>query len=371
MRGVEVASSGSCRRRHAMVYCVTMSRRRALLLWVVLGASLGTPSRALASSILAGAKSEAEASAVLHETRTVEGAGGLAVFQQRWRPTQVRGVLFVIHGLAEHGGRYDAFAQRLAAAGIAVYAIDHRGFGRSEGKRSQVERFTSVFADIDTLVAWAAEEPAGAPRFFFGHSMGGAIATRYVLDHPHAVSGLVLSGAALAIDDKTRPGKVELVRKLSVKHPNLRVLRLNLRRFAHDKAVVADMRHDPLVDRRKIPARTAAEIVDSIDDIAARASSLTVPLLVMHGSDDRITPPAGSKALVEHAGAKDKTLRILDGMLHDIVHDFGHDAVEAEIEAWILARCPPDGGAELDEATPPGEATPPDEAAPSDEEPRR
>lgn len=344
------------------VYCVPVSRRHALLLWIVLGASLGAPSPTLASSSPAGAKADAEPSAVSHETRTVEGTGGLAVFQQRWRPTKVRGVLFVIHGLADHGGRYDAFARRLAAAGIAVYAIDHRGFGRSEGERSQVERFTSVFADIDTLVAWATEEPA-APRFFFGHSMGGAIATRYVLDHLQQVSGLVLSGAALAIDEKTRPGKVELVRKLSVKHPDLRVHKLKHRQFAHDKAVIADMRRDPLVDRRKIPARTAAEIVDSIDDIAARAPSLTVPLLVMHGSDDRITPPAGSKALVGHAGAKDKTLRILDGMLHDILHDFGHEAVEAEIEAWILARCPPDGGAGADEARPSDAAAPSDEAA--------
>src|SRR4029079_6355191 len=114
-----------------VVYCAPVSRRHALLLWAVLGTGLAIPSPALASPTPAGSKSDPEPSAVSHETRTIEGAGGLSVFQQRWRPAEVRGVLFIIHGLADHGGRYDAFARQLPARRTAVYAIYHLALGRS------------------------------------------------------------------------------------------------------------------------------------------------------------------------------------------------------------------------------------------------
>jgi len=276
---------------------------------------------------------------VRQEHRTVQGSRG-TVFEQRWVAPGVvpRGVVVLLHGLLDHSSRYDAFARGLVARGFAVYALDHQGHGRSEGERGYVERFADAQQDVARTLGWARQEHADVPVFLFGHSMGGALATQYVLDHPGELDGLVLSGAAVGLDPKAGDALIRLTTRLSEKRPNARVLRLRPRRFSRDKAVVAAMKKDPLVDRRKIPARTAGEIIAATRDIEQRAGELSLPMLVMHGGADRVTPPQGSAALVERAASTDKQLLRFEGLVHDLLHEPERAVVQDAVGEWLEAR---------------------------------
>lgn len=283
-----------------------------------------------------------EVAGATHRESTFAGHGDLALYTQSWRPAAPRAALIVVHGLKDHSANYVELAGRLTAEGFAVHALDLRGHGRSPGERSFVTSFAEHTGDLEKFVAHVRAAEPGLPIFLFGHSMGGAIATTYTLDHQDQVAGLVLSAAALQLDPKVSPGLVKLTRKLGAKHPTWRVLKLKPKHFSRDPAVVAAVRGgDPLVDAKKIPASTAAALIDAIDRIQRDAPKLTVPLLILHGDADRITPPAGSRALHDRAASRDKTLTLLPGFFHDLLHEPDHERVLVDITRWLLTHASP------------------------------
>lgn len=274
---------------------------------------------------------------VEHRDERFPGKDGVDLFAQSWRPAAPRGAIVLVHGLKDHGTRYAELAQRLAADGLAVHALDLRGHGRSAGERAFAADLGEYVADLAIYVERVRASNPGAPLLLFGHSMGGAIATTYTLEHP--VDGLILSAAALQLGPEVSPGLVKLTRKLGRKHPHWRVLKLKPKYFSRDPAVVADVNGaDPQVDTRKIPASTAAGLIAAIDRIQADMEKLTVPVLILHGEDDRITPPDGSRNLHRRAGARDKQLVIVPGAYHDLLHEPDHAAVLAAIDAFVAAR---------------------------------
>lgn len=272
------------------------------------------------------------------EERQFRGAHGETIVYDVYRPDEgePRAVVVIAHGMGEHGRRYRHVVDALTGAGYLVAVPDHLGHGRSGGARMRIIRFSQYTDDLARVVSETAID--GVPTFLIGHSMGGCIALDYALDHPEALAGLVLSGAAIMPGDDL-PGPLIAVSKLVGKiAPNLPTLALDSGSISRDPAVVADYESDPLVHRGKIPARLGAEMVSTMQSFPARLPSLRMPVLVMHGSEDTLTNPDGSRLVDELASSTDKTLIIWDGLRHEIFNEPEKDEVIGTLTRWLAQR---------------------------------
>ena len=242
------------------------------------------------------------------------GVGGLEIYWQAWREdVPTRGAIVISHGAGEHSGRYERVATHLAGLGYPVHAIDHRGHGHSEGSRALVDRIDNAAADLDVLVDLSARERPGAPLFLLGHSLGGTIALRYALLHQDKLNGLILSGPVAAIDLPPAPLRVA-VRALSAAVPRMPVLAVDPATVSRDAQEVEAYRSDPLVHHGKLPLRTVTEIAAATQAFPQQVASLTLPILLVHGSEDRLAPVQGSRMVherVELAGQDAERLRRL------------------------------------------------------------
>jgi acylglycerol lipase len=275
---------------------------------------------------------------VVHTEGAFQGVGGVRLFEQSWRPAsgETRGALVLMHGLKDHSSRYADLAIDMAHRGIAVYAFDLRGHGRSEGDRVWVEAFDDYLVDLGTFVDSVRKREPGKPLFLFGHSMGGAIVTLYTLTREPYIQGLILSGPALHVD--LSGALISSTKVLSGLAPHAGVLDLDPKNFSRDPVVVDDQKTDPLVFQGPGPARTAAELFTAMDRIQVLEHEMFVPVLLMHGSADKLTDPEGTRALHAVAISKDKTLKIYEGLYHDILHEPERAQVTADFVEWLDAR---------------------------------
>lgn len=273
------------------------------------------------------------------EERMLEGRGGTKIFVRAWRPRgDVRAAVVLVHGLKAHGGMFEWAARQLVEHDLAVYALDLRGHGRSEGERLYVDSFDDYTSDVDTLVAHVRESLPGTPIFVLGHSAGGVISSAYALDHQGELAGLVCESFAQEVP---APAAVlRAIRGLSRIAPHLGVLDLDADDFSRDPAFVARMKQDPLIPARRYPTRTVAELARAEDHLARSFPRFSMPVLILHGTDDRVTLPHGSQVFFENAGSDDKTLRLYEGHAHDLLNDLGREQVLGEITGWIDAHLP-------------------------------
>ncbi|MGH3736359.1 MAG: lysophospholipase [Micromonosporaceae bacterium] len=266
------------------------------------------------------------------------GTAGGRVYWQAWLPeTDPGGVVVICHGLAEHSGRYGHVADRLTGGGYAVYAVDHRGHGRSEGPRSNLNRVAEVVADLDTLIALVAERHPELPVFLLGHSMGGMIALQYATGNPSRLTGLVLS-APLVQSSAASKLQRAAARLLSAVAPNLGVTQLDSSWVSRDPAVVKAYEEDPLNYRGKVPARTGAELLATMDGFAERIPRLRLPLLILQGTEDKLVEPAGARYVAEHAASEDLTYRTYAGLYHEVMNEPEQDAVLDDLLRWLKER---------------------------------
>ena len=273
------------------------------------------------------------------ETGSITTADGLTLFARSYLPATVaRAAVIVSHGYAEHSGRYEAFAETLAAHGYAVYALDHRGHGQSEGERASVRVFDEYVDDLARFIDRVRETRPHPPRFLFGHSMGAIVALQLVLEHPEKVEGLVLTGAYLENAVKLSPPLLRAAKTLSRLAPELPVQRLDTGALARDESVVQAYRNDPMVYHGKVRARLGYEMLRSGPYVLQRASSIDLPVLMQHGGADRMAAPAGTRAVFEALGSDDKTLKVYDGAYHEILNDYGKEQVMTDLLAWLDAR---------------------------------
>ena len=269
------------------------------------------------------------------EDESFSGARGLRIHVRTWVPAVPPvGVVVIAHGFAEHGGRYAAVAERLVDAGIAVRAPDHRGHGLSDGKRTSIVRFADYVDDLSMVIAQARERWPSLHLVLLGHSMGGLIALDLAVRQTTPLEGLVLSAPAACPRDVS---KLTLVigRALSRVAPNTGVLRLPLNRISRDPAVVDAYNNDPLVFRTPIRARLGAEMLDAMDRVDAGLPSLRVPLLVMQGTADGLIDPGCGPHVYDRAGSPDKTLKMYDGLWHEIFNEPERDHVLGDLTGWL------------------------------------
>jgi acylglycerol lipase len=266
------------------------------------------------------------------------GAGGVEIYWRAWCPhAEPDGAVVISHGAAEHSGRYAHVAARLTSEGYAVYALDHRGHGRSQGPRALIDRIDNAVADLDRLVGLAASEHAGAPVFLLGHSMGATISLPYAIRHQQRLAGLILTGALAAVELPPAPMQA-VARALSAIAPRAPMFGIDASLVSRDPAVVDDYNRDPLVHHGKLPVRTAVEIADAVDSFPEAVGAIGIPTLIMYGTDDRLCPPSGSVMLCERIGSTDKALASYTGLYHEILNEPERDQVLDDLCAWLTAR---------------------------------
>lgn len=267
------------------------------------------------------------------------GPKGQGCCYRVWMPDHSpRAAVVLIHGVCEHGGRYRPLAEELTRHGYAVYAIDLRGHGRSEGQRILIRRFDDHLDDAEQLLAEVQARYADRPVFLLGHSMGGAVAARLVIRRRPAIQGVILSAAAVRVAGHLFPLLRRLAGVVSILFPRLRLVRVGTGRLSRDPAVIADFKADPLVYNGKFPVRTGAEILRAARELHRELESLELPVLILHGTGDWITDPRGSRELYERARSKDKTLKLYDGLYHDLFHEPEWRQVTADVVAWLESR---------------------------------
>ncbi len=277
---------------------------------------------------------EGDAVVGVHEGDFV-GARGLRIHHRSWLPTgPARGIVVIAHGFAEHSGRYARVAERLVADGVAVHAADHRGHGLSEGKRTSVVRFDDYVDDLTTMVTQAKEERPSFKLILLGHSMGGLVALRFAVRDASLVDGIVVSAPAACPGDVSRL-KRTVGTVLSRVAPDATVLRLPLNRISRDPAVVDAYNSDPLVFRTPIKARLGAELLATMARVDAGLPAMQLPLLVMQGTSDALVDPGCGPQVYNRAGSRDKTLKMYDGLWHEIFNEPEGDHVLDDLSAWV------------------------------------
>ncbi|EUA91809.1 dienelactone hydrolase family protein [Mycobacterium ulcerans str. Harvey] len=256
-----------------------------------------------------------------------------------WTPDAApKAVVVLAHGLGEHARRYDHVAQRLGAAGLVTYTLDHRGHGRSGGKRVLVRDISEYTADFDTLVGIATRDNPGLKCIVLGHSMGGGIVFAYGVERPDNYDLMVLSAPAVAAQDLVSPVIAAAAKVLGVVVPGLPVQELDFTAISRDPEVVAAYQNDPQVYHGRVPAGIGRALLQVGETMPRRAPALTAPLLVIHGTDDRLIPIEGSRRLVGHVGSADVELKEYPGPYHEAFNEPERDQVLDDVVSWITAR---------------------------------
>ena len=270
-----------------------------------------------------------------HRTGHFDGVGGVQIFWQAWLPDgPPRAVVGMAHGLSEHSGRYAWTGEQLAARGYALYALDHRGHGQSEGPRAVVDRVDNAVEDLGTLLHLAGD---GKPPFLFGHSMGGCLAIEFATHRQAEIRGLMLS-APLAVLEAASPVQRWAAHLISIVAPKTGVFEIDSATVSRDPEVVRDYDNDPLNYRGKVPARTIHELSQAIARFPDELPNITVPLLVQVGTGDQLVPPKASELVYERASSADKTIKRYDGLYHEILNEPERDQVVADMLAWLDAH---------------------------------
>ena len=270
---------------------------------------------------------------------TFEGTGGLKIFLRSWQPEgKPRAVIAICHGVNSHGGQYVWAAEQFVNSGFAVYALDLRGRGKSEGERFYVENVADYVSDVASTVRIAKSRHPGLPVFLLGHSAGGVVGCVYTLENPSELAGFICESFAFQVP---APGfALAAIKGLSHVAPRLPVLRLKNEDFSRDPKAVEALNSDPLIKGEVQPAITVAALVRADERLREDFPRITLPVLIMHGTADKATVCQGSQFFYDTVGSKDKTLKLYDGHFHDLLGDIGKEGVMADIRAWIDKHIP-------------------------------
>jgi acylglycerol lipase len=269
----------------------------------------------------------------------IQGAGGLGIFVRSWRPkTNARGVVVIVPGFNSHSGHYAWVAQQMTASGLAVYAVDLRGRGQSDGERFYVEKISDWVSDVGTVMALAKSREFGLPLFLLGHSAGGVVSCLYALEHQDELAGFICESFAFQVPAPDLA--LASFKGLSHVAPHAHVYHLKNEYFSRDPRAVQALNEDPLIAGETQPIQTAAEIVRADETLKSEFPRITLPLLILHGTADKATKFSGSQVFYEKAGSADKTLKLYEGHFHDLLNDIDKELVIADIKSWIALRLP-------------------------------
>jgi acylglycerol lipase len=269
-----------------------------------------------------------------------QGVGGLKIVTRSWHPSagKPRALVVIVPGFNSHSGYYQWVAEQFVNNGLAVYALDLRGRGKSDGERFYVAKFADYVNDVATFVTLAKSQDPGLPVFLLGHSAGGVVSCIYTLEHQAEINGLICESFAHEVP--APDFALAVLKGLSHVAPHAHVLKLNNEDFSRDPKVVESMNNDPLIAHEVQPTQTVAEMVRADERLKKEFGLITLPVLILHGTLDKATKPSGSQRFYDMAGSTDKTLKLYEGHVHDLLNDLDKEVVLADIQRWIDEHIP-------------------------------
>jgi alpha-beta hydrolase superfamily lysophospholipase len=270
---------------------------------------------------------------------TFEDKDGLTIFFRSWRPAgQARAVVVICHGVNSHSGQYLWAGEQFADSGFAVYIIDLRGRGKSEGERYYIDDVSEYVADVACLVSMAKAREPGLPVFLLGHSAGGVVSCIYTLENQAELTGLICESFAFKV--YAPDFALGIIKGVSYVAPRVPILKLKNEDFTRDPEALEALKNDPLTAGEVQPAKTVAALVRADERLEKEFPLITLPVFILHGTADKATVPSGSQFFYDTAGSQDKTLKLYEGHFHDLLNDICKEEVMADITAWIGKRLP-------------------------------
>lgn len=272
-----------------------------------------------------------------HEEGFLNENGDHEIYYQCWLPEgRAKAVLLLVHGLAEHCGRYMNLVNRFVPLGYGAYGFDLPGHGKSHGKRVYVNRFEDYTRTLATFLDKVRSLHKELPLFLVGHSMGSLVSAVFLANGQEGLAGAVLSGSgAVKVPDSISSATIFAGRVFSVLMPKIGLIGLDVNGVSRDPSVVRAYVEDPLVYTGKTTARLAAEILKAMQRFPEEAARITLPILLLQGGADRLVDPVGARMLFDGVRSQDKTLKVYEGLYHEIYNEPEHDEVLADVEGWL------------------------------------
>jgi alpha-beta hydrolase superfamily lysophospholipase len=273
------------------------------------------------------------------------------IYYQYWQVKNPKAILVIAHGFGEHSGRYLDMAKHYNDLGLSVYALDHRGHGKSEGDRWNVEDFDYFLDDLHYYIENVVRKLEGYDKklVLLGHSMGGEIAAKHALVYPQDFDYLILSspsvgtylaGIPLPQFATTMTGALgPVVSNIDlIGNSPMPGTQIPPEYLSHDTSVVEAYANDPLVCHEAIKMRMSVELSKNMSYIQRNADKTTSPILVMYGTEDRVVPPNSIVRYYNNLEVEDKMLKGFEGFYHEIFNEIGKEEVYKVADDWIMAR---------------------------------
>lgn len=271
---------------------------------------------------------------------TFSGKGNIEIFYEKWIAERAKAIVVIVHGLGEHSGRYSNIIETASGKGISFYALDHRGHGRSKGISGHVDSFMDYILDLKIFVNGIKAAYPDLPVLMLGHSLGGAIACRYALTYQDDLSGLILSSAGFMPALEIPFFKKKSAAFLSALFPTMEMESgLDPNDLSHDEAVIKNYIEDPLVHSVVTP-RFYTEFTENAAFCLDHVEQIRIPLLVIHGEDDKICRPEGSQIVFDRADSQDKQIIIFPGLYHETMNETlkQRTKVLSAVSKWFVAH---------------------------------
>ncbi|RLG55266.1 MAG: alpha/beta hydrolase [Candidatus Hydrothermarchaeota archaeon] len=259
----------------------------------------------------------------------------VTIYYRFWKAYKPKDVIVGVHGLAEHGGRYGHIGRFFASKGYSFYIADNRGHGKSSGERGYIDKFYDFIEDLDNFITKVLSWEKREQIILFGHSMGGLIALYYTLKFPEKVKAIIVSGPSLLPGESLKSWTITILKIISIIYPKYKPnIRVDPTLLTHDEEVVKEYVEDPLVFK-EFTIRLGVEILKAGEYVLKNAHKIKKPILILHGSEDKIVSPDSSRIFFEKCGSEIKELKIYDGLYHEILNEENKEEILNYIVNWL------------------------------------
>ncbi len=264
---------------------------------------------------------------------------GDSIHAQKWMtPDKPVAVILLIHGLGEHIGRYDHVANFFNKRNVNVYGFDHRGHGKTSGKRGHIPSTQDYFSDIDYLLEFSKKEYPATPIFLYGHSLGGNMVLNYSMNKKPPIDGVICTSPGLAVGEPVPPAKLLMAKVLTTLLPSMTINNgLDVNNLSHDPLVIKKYQEDPMV-HPMISAKLAMDMLSNGEWITNNANQFSYPLLLMAGSEDHIINLEKVKQFAEKCPKDILTFKIFSGLYHELHNEYEQEDVLNTIFEWITKQ---------------------------------
>jgi alpha-beta hydrolase superfamily lysophospholipase len=273
-----------------------------------------------------------------HHELTIKTHDGLELYAQNWQPEEnPKAILTIVHGVGEHSGRYMNLVDALVPKGFAIWSFDHRGHGRSPGRRGHIGAWSDYRGDLDHVLRFIEDRHPTLPRFLLGHSMGSLVVLDYILrdDRSERLEGVIVSGVPFEPVGVAGPALILVAKVLSRILPRFHLTtEITPEALSRDIDVQEAARTDPL-SHSQVTARWGTEAMATVSWVKAHPDRVNLPILIVHGGADPLNTAAGAEAWFKEVAHPDKRLRIYPGSLHEVHNDLDHAELAQDILAWL------------------------------------